>query len=408
MAFEDLSHTPAFDLPEYAPPITPDALSLIEEWHQGLHRVVVSKQLRRDNYELVATITVQEQGNSKTHPSARPDEIAEYVMLCIQWEMDRSDTPGVYRLKLFGAPGKGRFEKSKHIDTRGEGDSRDIQVLTEGELNEQQSQYIGELHSQLVAQNEVIMGMVKPLLSENKEMMKILGEAVKNSAEVEAVRNKHAIEMKVHADEMKMREEESEQKMKRWMELLGIVKETGAPEAIFKTLMKKLNQAAEESGEKKAKQKEGKEQKQKEKQEEEENKLATIRQKKKKKRAKKKEKESGVSSGPEDEVAEQAEDDFLREGLAMVEKSPLVLCAQGLRLTIDEKDQWSTAEEILTEEQYAQLVSITECTNEEDVKKMLKDLYAMRGMKRLLKLGEHLDEEQSRFLDELVKAAIEE
>lgn len=405
MAFEDLSHTPAFDLPEYAPPITPDALSLIEEWHQGLHRVVVSKQIRRDNYELVATITVQENGNSKTHPSARPDEIAEYVMLCIQWEMDRSDTPGVYRIKLFGAPGKGRFEKSKHIDTRGEGDARDIQVLTEGELNEQQSQYIGELHSQLVAQNEVIMGMVKPLLAENKEMMKILGDAVKSSAEVEAVRNKHAIEMKIHADETKMREEENEQKMKRWMELLGVVKETGAPEAIFKALMKKLNQAAEDSGEKKHQKREEKEREEAEK--EEAKQLAESKKKKKKKKKKSKTNKTPDESSKTDEIMGEAEDDFLREGLAMVEKSPLVLCAQGLKLTIDENDQWSLAEEILTNEQYTQLISITECSSDEELKEQLKALYAMKGMKRLLKLGEHLNESQTRFLDELVKAAIE-
>jgi len=406
MAFEDLSHTPAFELPDYAPPITPDALGLIEEFHRGLHRVVVSKQMRRDTYELVATITVQEGGNSKTHPSAQPDEIAEYVMLCIQWEMDRSDTPGVYRMKVFGAPGKGRFEKAKHIDTRGDGDARDTQVLTEGELNEQQSQYIGELHSQIVSQNEILMGMVKPLLTENKEMMKILGEAVRHSAEVERVRNQHAIEMKVHNDEMKIREEEGEQKMKRWMELLTVVKDTGAPEAIFKALAKKLNQAAEDSGEKKKKEKE------KEKEESKDSVVDVSAREsdsdsgKKKKKKKKKPKVISALEEAVGEIAGDAEDDFLREGLAMVEKSPLVLCAQGLRLTIEEKDQWSTAKEVLTNEQYDQLISITECTADDELKVKLKELYEMRGIKRLMKLGDHLDEAQTNFLDELIKAAM--
>ncbi len=415
MAFETLSHTPAFDLPDYGPPITPDALALVEEWHRGLHRVVVSKQMRRDSYELVATITVQEGGTSKTHPAASPDDISEYVMLCIQWEMERSDAPGIYRMKLFGAPGKGRFDKSKHIDTRGDGDAKDIHVLTEGELNEQQSQYIGELHSQIVAQNEILMGMVKPLLTENKEMMKILGEAVRNSAEVEAVRNKHAIEMKIHNDDMKIREEESEQKMKRWMELLGVVKESGATEAIFKALAKKLNQSAEESGEKvrKANEKKNEEEKEKEKENASEEGVKELKKaatKKKKKKKKKKKAKNGegkrVFSSEETAVAEEAEDEFLREGLAMVEKSPLVLCAQGLKMTIEDKDQWSLIEEILTKDQYEQFVSITECSTDETLIQKMKELYDMRGMKRLLKLGDHLDEGQTKFMDELVKAAI--
>jgi len=428
MAFEDLSHTPAFELPDYAPPITPDALGLIEEWHQGLHRVVVSKQMRRDSYELVATITVQEGGNSKTHPSARPDDIAEYVMLCIQWEIERSDSPGVYRMKLFGAPGKGRFDKSKHIDTRGDGDARDIHVLTEGELNEQQAQYIGELHSQIVAQNEILMGMVGPLLQRNNEMMKIQGDVVKNSAELESVRNKHAIEMKIHNDEMKAREEESDQKMKRWMELLGVVKESGATEAIFKALAKKLNQSAEESGERVRKANEEKEEENADsyeaetgpkelevaadslpKKKKKKKKSSTDAAPKKKKKKKKKTTEgesSRVFSGERAEAAEEVEDEFIREGLAMVEQSPLVLCAQGLKMTIEDKDQWSLIEGILTKDQYAQLISITESSSDEDLIQKMKELYDMRGMKRLLKLGDHLDEGQTRFMDELVKAAI--
>lgn len=360
--------------------------------------MVVSKQVRRDNYDVIATITVQEGGNSKTHPNATPDEIGEYVMLCIQFEMDRSDAPGIYRMKLFGAPGKGRFEKAKHIDTRGEGDAKDIQVLTEGELTEQQSQYIGELHSQLVAQNDVIMSMVKPLLNENKEMMKILAEAVKNNAEVEAVRNKHAIEMKIHADEVKMREDDNEKKMKRWTELLRVVEDTGAPEAIFKAVMSKLNKTAQESGEKKRKEKEQKESSPKE---------VEGKATKKKRKKKKKRQSTETESKAEDEKQSDEEDEFLREGLAMIEKSPLVLCAQGLKLTIDENEQWPLAEKTLTEEQYNQLIKITECSSDDDLKVELKSLYEMRGMKRLMKLHEHLEEDQKKFLDQLIEAAVE-
>lgn len=404
MAFEDLSHTPAFDLPDYGPPITPDALALIEEYHRGLHRVVISKQARRDAYELVATITTQDGGTSKTHPAATPDDIAEYVMLCIQWEMERSDAPGVYRMKLFGAPGKGRFDKSKHIDTRGDGEARDVHILTEGELNEQQSQYIGELHSQIVAQNEILMGMVKPLLNENKEMMKILGEAVRNSADVEAIRNKHAIEMKIHNDDMKIREEETEQKMRRWMELLNVVKESGATEAIFKALAKKLNQSAQDSGEKIGKKKDKEEsEKEKESNTEKASEIKKLEASVKKKKKKKKEEKF---SGEQMATAEKIEDEFLREGLDMVNKSPLVLCAQGLKLTIEENDQWSLIKDILTSEQYDQLISITECSTDSDLVDKMKELYAMKGLKRLIKLGEHMDNGQNQFMDELIKSAI--
>ena len=121
MSFEDLTHTPEFDLPANAPSPTADLVSLIEECHEGLHKALVSRMVRRGKYEPIATIICQENPNKKTRPQASPEDIADYCMMCMQYEMDKSDDPGTYKVNLIGPPGRGRFDRSKHVDL-GDGD----------------------------------------------------------------------------------------------------------------------------------------------------------------------------------------------------------------------------------------------------------------------------------------------
>jgi len=429
MGFESISHTPEFKLPEYAPAFTEELRGLLEENHQGLHRVVVSKQLRRDKYDQIASITCQEGGNSKTHPQASPDEIAEYVMLCIQYDIEKTDLPGVYLIKAFGAPGKGRWERGKHIDMRGEGDAKDLKVLSEAELLEQQSNYIGELHSQLVATHETLLGMIKPLLTENKEMMKIVTEAVKHNAEVERIRNQHALEMKMHADEIGMKQAEMEQQSKSWDKLFEYVKETGAGEAIVDQFMKYMNKDKEndkdddEEEDKKSKKEKNKKEEikedRKEKEEKEEIKNApkediisenveVISKNNKEKIIKKKNNSEKIIDVESKIVNEESksEEDLIKEGLELFEKYPLVGASQGLKMSIDQNNRWDLLEKTLTNEQLEIFKSIFESDTDKKVSKLLKKLYQTKGISRLFKLNKKLDSEQQRFIEILIKEVI--
>ena len=58
MSFATVSHTPTdIDLPDHSEFECPDdVVSLIEEWHQGLHKILISKMIRRGNYYICIRI----------------------------------------------------------------------------------------------------------------------------------------------------------------------------------------------------------------------------------------------------------------------------------------------------------------------------------------------------------------
>jgi hypothetical protein len=442
MSWSSLSHTPDFELSEDAPAYPEDLRGIVEEWHEGLTRIVVSKQLGRNKYSPFATVVCQDPkaATKKTHPTATPEEIAEYVMYMIQHEIDESDDPGKYKVGLFGPPGKGRFERSKHIDlTDPDGIPKSISMLKEGDLVEQQGQYIGELHGTIISLIEINQGTVKSVVQENREMMKIVSESVRKVGDVEAMRLNHELQLRMHADEAKQREAEREFEKQKYTELLNLVNETGAPEAIVKAIMRKVKKAerdkeesekAKADGEKKSpwssKQKpEGDEKKGKKK--------AAKKRKKSKKKGKRKpqneeqeeklddvedvsDDQGSVVEEPgaeESEEPQESEEDmegrFFEEGMDKIESQPngeLLVAAEALKMSIDVKKQWSTIRETLSEEQYETLEEIFAAATGDEVEEGCIKLYELKGAKKLIKLQDHLDERQQQFVDILLDAAL--
>jgi hypothetical protein len=418
MEFESagLSHTPDFELPDHSPQYPADLLSLIEENAEGLHRIVVQKFVRRGKYSQVASISCTENPGRKTRPVATAEMIAEYCMLVMQYDVDKTDEHGKYKCTLYGGAAKGRWEKSKHVDlSDADGEARSVSIMSEGELLEQQQNYIGELHQTNIAMLESLHGIVKPLMQENKEMMKIVSDSQRRLAEVEALRLKHDLELRIHQDEMKQQEAEEEHKMERWRELLGVVKETGAFEAILKAVVSKVKEARDE---KKGKGKEGVKEKKKTKPIPEEK----EKKKKKKKRpvidpdsAKARVKTEQKKTQPKQEedqddepemTQEELEEIFRKEGLEKASQNPLVLAVESLKMSIDEKKQWPLLQKTLSEEQFEIFEEIFASNDDNEIEKRLKALYKMKGMRNLLKLQDHLDETQTKFVEMLLKVAM--
>ncbi len=436
MSFDDLQHTPEhLELPEFAPAYPEDLRGLVEEHFDGLTKVSVSKKLARNKYEPIATIICQDPktASKKTRPVADPDTIADYAMLCIQSEIDRNDDPGNYKVTIIGPPGKGRFEYSKHVNlTDGDGIARSISMQNEGELNEQQSAYIGELHSQIVSMVELMAGQQKILVQENREMMKIVSESVRRVGEVEAMRLKHELELKMHNDDIDSKKADQEASMMRWKELLNLVKDTGAPEAILKAVMKKVNapskkeKAAKEAKEKEAEESEGKGETGEKKGSPWTNPEAEGKgEKKKKKKRKKKKKAGDEPSEPEEKAEEKAEekgDDsadsepedgrtdeemeavYYKEAMEKLEKYPMVMAAEALKMSIDVNQQWPIIREILSEEQYEALEEAFAGEDDEAVTESIQELYDLKGAKNLAKLSDELDEQQQKFIEILIGA----
>lgn len=365
----------------------------------------------------MCTITCQDNPGRKTRPTATPEMIAEYCMLTMQYDVDKTDEHGKYKCTLYGGASKGRWEKSKHVDlSDADGEARSISIMSEGDMLEQQQNYIGELHQTNIAMLESLHGIVKPLLSENKEMMKIISDSQKRLAEVEAMRLKHDLELRMHQDEMKQQESEEEHKMERWRELLGVVKETGAFEAILKAVAAKIKEKKDESNEKKKKINVSEKKKKRPLKEE------GFEKKKKKKHSvdpesaktrvktdtKKSDSEKSSSKNSDEEMTtEELEKIFFKEGLKRASENPLVLAAESLKMSIDEKKQWNLLEDTLSEEQFEIFEEIFASTKDDEVEKRLKKLYKMKGMRNLLKLQEHLDDTQTKFVEMLLKVAME-
>ncbi len=410
-----LSHSPEFELPDHAAQYPADLLSLIEEKAEGLHRIIVQKFVRRGKYSQVATLTCQENAGRKNKPVATPEQIAEYCMLLMQYDVDKTDEHGKYKCTLYGGMSKGRWEVSKHVDlSDGDGEARSVSIMSEGDMLEQQQQYIGELHQTNIAMLESLHGIVKPLLQENKEMMKIVSESQKRLAEIERDRLRHDLELRMHQDDIKQRESEEEHKMERWRELLKIVNETGAPEAIFKAVVSKLREKSKDKKEKENEKKTKKEEiKEKEKEpiqiehKKKKKKLIDLDSAKTKNKEKQKEKTEPEETPHEEIDTKEIEKIFFKEGLQKVSENPLVFAAEALKMSVDEKKQWSKIRETLNGEQYDLFEEICAANNDGEIRKRLRALWKMKGMRNLLKLQDLLDETQTKFVEILMKAATE-
>ena len=410
MSFADLTHSPEFDLPSYGPGYPDDVLNLIECHHEGLYRVVVSKMHGRNKYEQIAAITCQQNATRKKHPMSTAEEIAEYAMCCIQHDIEVSDVRGVYRVTVHGPPGKGSFNYSKHIDLQdADSDAKSISMLSEGELVEQQGAYIGELHGQIIACIETVQGVVKPLMTENKEMMKVVAESQRRLAEVEQIRLNHDLQLKMHNDEIAANVAEEENKMERWKELASMFKDSGAASELLNGLIRKfmnpksaIKALAKEAGlEPDKKEDDGKE-------------AASPSSDlsaetgandapsggRKKKRKKKK----GAGDAPMD--PDEKDREILEDAMERVGNNPLVMAAEALKMSIDEKRQWKILYKTLTDDQGETFDEIFGAKSDDDIRGHVNKLVGLDGIEKLLDLNKALDEQQQKFV-KLILGAVE-
>jgi len=416
-----MSISPEVVLPEPSHEMPGDGVALIEQWHQGLQRILISKKTANGSHEPIGKVICQTTKDRHARPEATPEELSDLVMMWIQYDIERTDDPGNYRFMLVGPAGKGKFEKSTHIDMRGEGGMpRTMAMLNQGDMLEAQTLYIGELHSQVVGMIEILVGGYKTVVNENREMMKILSEATRKHGEIEAMRLEHQLNMKVHEDDRLYQEAESERSQKKWEQGLNTIKETGAAEDLMRAIAKRVEGAkksrdearmgvhearpptdepveepAEEAAEKRTRFSQGPSKKKSSK------KAAKKAAKKPTKKTSKK--KAGSSAKGEDgdlleEVVEESDEDFLEEGRRMLDERPLVLAAETLKMTINQNSQWGVIRNTLTSEQADILDDIFASTTDDDVKKHAQLLYEAKGMFKLMDLKKHLDEQQLVFI----------
>jgi hypothetical protein len=415
-----LHHSPEFDLPEYCEPCPHDAVSLIEEWHMGLHKILISKRDRKRSYKPVATIICQDGGDKRSRPAQNPDEIAEYVMSIIQWEIDKSDDPGMYRMSLVGPPGKGRFERSKHIDmSHDDGAARTMNFVNEGELHEMKDAYIGELHGHILAMIEMVTASHRAVVNENREMTKIVSEAVRKNGELEQNRLMHQLKVREMEDDARFRDAEAERKASQISEGIGVFKDSGAIDEILKAVARKIDEFGgpketslaviedddpedeldddEVEADEPVKKKDSKKKASKKKASKKKSAKKKSKRKSTKKKSSKKKATIRRASADQDEE-DDPDEEVMAEGRRMVQERPLVMAAEALKMSIDVNGQWSIIRKTLTEEQADILDEIIASKTDEEVVENAQALYAAPGNMRLMELSNHLDEQQQKFI----------
>lgn len=414
MSFATVSHTPTdIDLPDHSEFECPDdVVSLIEEWHQGLHKILISKMIRRGNYKPVGVIVCQTTDDKHARPEPTPNELGDYIMCFLQHEVEETDDPGKYKVVLKGPGGKGSFEKSKHIDLTGQdGQPRTVSMMQEGDMLEQQTAYIGELHSQMIGMIELVTNSHKVVVNENREMMKILSEATRKHGEIERDRLKHQLEMKMHEDEITSAEAEADRGLAKFREGLDVFKNTGAAEELIRAVAKKIqgkdkDKENEESKEAPAGSNAGSIDSEADPDPDETQKEAPkkkARFSKSKSTSKKKgSRKSTKDQEPEDEVDEESPEapDSLQK---MVDERQLVMAAEALKMTINEKSQWKAIHKILNDKQSDILDDIFASTTNDEVIENAQLLYDAEGMMKLVALNEELDDQQKAFIGLVMK-----
>lgn len=404
-----------------------DAVSLIEEYHAGLHKILISKRDRKRSYKPVATIICQESGDKRSRPVENPDEISEYVMSVIQWEIDKSDDPGMYRMSLIGPPGKGRFERSKHIDmSHDDGAARTMNLVNEGELHEMKDAYIGELHGHILAMVDMVTQSHRGVVNENREMMKIVSEAVRKNGELEQARLLHQLKVREMDDEARFRDAEAERRDQQIKEGIGIFKNSAAIDEVLKAVARKIDDFGAKKGEKtvdfpglpvgSASDEEDDGEDVVEDAEEEKvsksasGKKKTSKRKTTKKKAGSKKKASSKKkstkkkatirrkNSDEEVVDDEPDEEIKEEGRQMVRDRPFVMAAEALKMSIDVNNQWSIIRKTLSEEQADILDDIFASGSDEEVLENAQRLYDAPGVMKLGSLGSHLDEQQQKFI----------
>jgi hypothetical protein len=232
--------TPEIELPDLYEPFPEDLAALCHSNLRGMKQMTVHRMVQRGQYKIVASAILQDKPTRNSVPTFPAEEICEVAMQIIASDIAETDDPGNYKVAFIGIGGRGRKIVSKHIRMREEQSPRAVNTMDEGDLLETQMSYIGELHQVNMGLMEVVSGMIRPLLEENKEMMKICTDSVKKVGEVEAARMAHELEVRRMEDENRLELFKEQQNQEKWNELFNHVKSTGAMESVIEGLMKKF------------------------------------------------------------------------------------------------------------------------------------------------------------------------
>ena len=410
--------TPEIELPDLYEPFPEDLAALCHSNLRGMKQMTVHRMVQRGQYKIVASAQLQEKPTRNSVPTVPAEEICEVAMQIVASDIAETDDPGNYKVSFIGVGGRGRKIVSKHIRMREEQSPRAVNTMDEGDLLETQMSYIGELHQVNMGLMEVVSGMIRPLLEENKEMMKICTESVKKVGEVEAARMSHELEIRRMEDENRLELFKEQQSQDKWNELFNHVKSTGAMESVIEGLMKKFtgppkspepknNPDATSPGPTRRPAAARKPLPT----PEEVSNLPAVRKPSETSRTRPADKDtektkSTISEDKSQEIAKEEKvqlEEIEKEVKEEMEKSPLVALAQALKFSIDENGQWKKIYKTLNDDQIEIFDEVISAKSDDEVKAAM-DKMKKTSVAKLMMLRAMMDEDQAKILGAMLDA----
>lgn len=409
--------TPEIELPDLYEPFPEDLATLCHASIRGMKQMTVHRMVQRGQYKILASAELQDKPTRNSVPTIPAEEICEIAMQIIASDVAETDDPGNYKVSFVGVGGRGRKIVSKHIRMREEQSPRAVNTMDEGDLLETQMSYIGELHQVNMGLMEVVSGMIRPLLEENKEMMKICTESVKKVGLVEAARMSHELDVRRMEDENRIEMFKEQQSQEKWNELFGHVKSTGAMEEIIAGLKGHFTKEPKEDEPKKnttpspATASRPDQTKRPLPNPEEVSNLPAIR--KPREVAKTKPPTNQVDKDttaqeptdtPGSDHSEKIEiQDIEKQVQEEMAKNPLVTLAQALKFSIDEKAQWKGIYKTLNHDQVEIFDEILSAKSDDQVKAGM-DKMKKTSLAKLMMLRAMMDEDQTKILGAMLDA----
>jgi len=422
--------TPAIELPDIYDPYPDDLLVACIEVYKGISAMEIRRKIKPGSHKLLCKVKLQEKPSATQTPPESAEEICEIAMQVVQYDQLANADPAEYKVTFYGAPNRSngsRMQRSCNVLIGDpDGIPKSINALDEGSMLTMAHGHIAQLYQMNMGLMQVVSGMTRPLLGELKEMARINSEMQRKSVELEQLRISHDLKMKEIEDDKAMAMAEMQRKQERDQELIDIIKQTGAIEAAIGMAAKYFDpsqKAKRKSREEKAKRKFG----------------GAVQNDFDPSRDPRKPAQhpappttlpvpipsrsvaKTATDEPIDTTAEEAKktDDVpnaedlpdeptqedIDEAMKMADENPLVLIAKALSMSLEQNDQWKTVYDTLDDDQSESFDRIAQAETDDDVYDELEFLKST-NMGKLIQLRGHLNDEQRKYIDGLLQAAM--
>lgn len=241
---------PELKLPdELALNADPDLFDFVESCLSGIKYISIHRRFKRDKYEPISKIELQEKPSINQRPPEKIEEICTAIMSIIQMDLESRDESGVYRLQIFRNTGTSKDSvKAKHLDIKL--DERNIHSHDhtmdpfEHEeaptYNSLQLEYIKMIQDHSFKDRSIVTSIVATLQEGYKSLQNMVTELMLKNVEIEKLRAQERLIERESLIEAQLEKTKQENKTLRWNKAMSLLEESGGAKQVFTVIADKI------------------------------------------------------------------------------------------------------------------------------------------------------------------------